>query len=183
MFDVWKIHSKEKGITRFKERSSDTGSRIDRIMISSGARKVVKRSHMRVGERVSDHAPVIWDFSLVADNDWRPIVAYNNSQLNWEKWNEKTTDTWKEWLKGQACISSSLLSLSPSERCCQFEQTLKKCHQKVYQLIGVGNNIIRLSKKKKQAKASGDTQAANAAQNKIKKDTNARINASQTALV
>ena len=175
LLDLWKLHSTDKGITRFKETGSAAGSRIDRIMVSLRAKKVLKRSHVRVGERVSDHAPLIWDFSLISDADWRPVVAFNNSQLNWSAWSEKTSANWKEWLKKESFVASSLLHLPPPERCHLFEKFLRKCHAKLYSLIGVGNNIIRMSKKKRQAEKSKDPSASTKAHNKIKEDFKKRI--------
>ena len=169
LFDLWKLHSKEKGITRFKESSND-GSRIDRIMLSMKARKVLKRSHVRVGNKVSDHAPVIWDFSLISDSDWRPVIAYNNRQLNWDRWSEKTSKVWKEWLREQPIHSTSLLVLPPAERFRKFEEFGKKCHQKVYDLIGVGNKIARLSKEKKRAEKDKQRNRATKGQAKNKAD-------------
>ena len=175
LFDLWKLHSKEKGITRFKEFSSDIGSRIDRIMVSMKTRKVLKRSHVRVGNKVSDHAPVIWDFSLISDSDWRPVVAYNNSQLNWDRWTEKTSKNWKEWLRQQPIHSTSLLAFPPTERFRKFEEFAKKCHQKVYDMIGVGNKITRLSKEKKRAEKAKQQNRATKIQEKIKVDIKNRI--------
>ena len=173
--DLWKIHSKEKGITRFKDPSSDDGSRIDRILLSSRARKVVKRSYARVGERASDHAPLIWDFLLVSDADWRPVIAQDNSQLNWGDWNEKTSQNWNDWVAGQSFLSTSMLTTPPVERCHRVEEFVRKGWQKIYQLIGVGRKIIRLSKNKKRALKGGNVEAARKVQEKIKADIRTKI--------
>ena len=98
------------------------------------------------------------------------MIAYNNRQLNWDRWSEKTSKVWKEWLREQPIHSTSLLVLPPAERFRKFEEFGKKCHQKVYDLIGVGNKIARLSKEKKRAEKAKQLNRATKVQAKIKAD-------------
>ena len=58
---------------------------------------------------MSDHALLVWDFTLVSDADWRNVVSENNSQLNAEKWTEKTAKAWNDCVKKQPFVRKQQL--------------------------------------------------------------------------
>ena len=173
LWDIWNTQPPSLGVTRFKPDGSG-GSRLDRFLATTRTLKVIKRSWIRVGEQVSDHALLVWDFTMVSDTEWRRIVNTNNAQLNAEKWNEQTARVWNEWVTEQPFVKE-MAALPDNERLTQFREFWQSCRGKLYDLIGVGIHIKRLSKGLAKASSASDAAKKGTILSKMKEDLKKRL--------
>ena len=149
--DVWKMHSKGKGITRRKKKEEGktevAGSRIDRILATPSVFRVIKRSNIKVGKQVSDHAALVWDFNLVTKKDWGPVIAHENAQINWNRWDESVAKKWRDWTEEESrnreCRTKGKEESAP-EVFKDFEIFCKKSYERIYEWIGNSGRQKRL---------------------------------------
>ena len=173
LWDIWNTQPPSLGVTRFKPDGSG-GSRLDRFLANTRALKVIKRSWIRVGEQVSDHAMLLWDFTMVSENEWRKVVNANNAQLNAEKWTEKIARAWNEWVTEQPFVKETV-DRPANERIALFQAFWWACRGKLYDLIGVGLHIKRMSKRLAKASRADDTIRKAGIVNKMKEDLKKRL--------
>ena len=173
--DIWKTHQGGKGLTRFMNESKSRGSRIDRIMVDPKIIKNLKRSNVMVGKKVSDHALLLWDFTLIKDNEWKRVVAEDNASLNWEKWNDRTEKEWKNWMMKQKFCSCAMKEKKPQEIITDFDKFCKEASHKIYDLIGIGNTVRRRKDLAKKAQTKGNRKIEKTYRNKMQEDEKQKI--------
>ena len=175
LLDVWRIHSSSVGITRFKPGGSYVGSRLDRFLITLKTQKVVQKSAIRVGDKVSDHAMLVWDFGMVSDCQWRKVIQADNAKVDWGKWSDGTRKLWTEWMNHQTLLDEITTSASPHDRFGKFQTFWKKCRARAYDILGAGSKIKRLSKAKAAALKERNTEKERKLCDKMKEDLKRKI--------
>ena len=102
LFDLWKWHGKKEGpeaLTRAKPSSTNQGSRIDRILLSSLFVPLLKTSDVSTLDwALSDHKALQWEIDLLSDSDWAASLREKQNSLNLRRWNDATQSQWLQSL-------------------------------------------------------------------------------------